>query len=54
MDDMLDLLALYSGGTDTLALLAQAKCRMNPDLDSTEVYRTFGIEHATNIKSFDI
>jgi len=44
MDDMRKLLGALSGGAYVSALLAQAKCRLNPDADPWEIYRSYGIE----------
>jgi hypothetical protein len=42
MDDMRKLLATVQPGYVTI-LLAQAKCRLFPDLDPIAVYREYGI-----------
>jgi hypothetical protein len=41
MDDMRALLAQHNANTVSV-FLAQAKCRLNPDLDALDVYRSYG------------
>lgn len=43
MEDMKRILAEFQPPLVT-ALLAQAKCRLNPDLDPRAVFRSYGIE----------
>jgi hypothetical protein len=43
MEDMKRLLAHFSPVNVSLAL-ARSKCRLYPDLDPTEVYRSYGID----------
>ncbi len=43
MDDMRKMLGVVEASTVSL-LLAQAKCRLQPELDPMEVYRSYGIE----------
>ena len=46
MEDLRSLLAKHvakHSGAEVAILLAMAKCRLNPHLDPTEVYRSYGI-----------
>ncbi|HAP48451.1 MAG TPA: hypothetical protein DEA80_16365 [Afipia sp.] len=43
MDDMRKMLGVVDDATVSL-LLAQARCRICPDLDPAEVYRSYGID----------